>query len=531
MSDELAPLAGDPAEETHPPRSREELWQRIRTTSRDEVVLAEMIRLGFWDEKSGRGKAPAKLVREIGKLEREVRELTRESAQLADRDRLLSRIRKRRLEEAKRRRRETRERREVERRERAEAWAERERREVLYLGEGVSAGLGHGRREGDAERLRGHGLPLLATAAELAQALGVGLAELRFLAFHRRVAETTHYRRFLIPKRTGGERLISAPMPRLKAAQRWILDQVLARVPPHEAAHGFVRERNIVTNARQHVGRDVVVNLDLQDFFPTLTYPRVKGLFRTLGYAEEVATVMALLTTEPEVDTIEMDGVVRYLHRGERHLPQGSPASPAITNLICRRLDRRLAGLADRLGFTYTRYADDLTFSAVGEAARRVGKLLRAVTGIVEHEDFRVHPQKTRVMRCGRRQEVTGLVVNDRVSVDRRARRRLRATLHRLEQDGPAGVDWYGVRGDSAPGHLLQVLVGYASFVRMVHPEAGDDALGRLRRVMDERRIAFPKPPAYPDKVPSWIKRPAEEAPQRSSDPWWKSWWRRLKPW
>ncbi|WP_375789579.1 hypothetical protein ACE10Z_21005 [Bradyrhizobium sp. Pha-3] len=123
-------------------------------------------------------------------------------------------------------------------------------------------------------------------------------------------------------------------MPRLKRTQYWVLDNILARVPLHDAAHGFAAQRSILTNARNHVGRDVVINLDLKDFFPTLTYARVKGLFEALGYAEAVAIPLALLWTEPMVDEVALDGERHFVADGPRLLPQGAPTSPAITNLI-----------------------------------------------------------------------------------------------------------------------------------------------------------------------------------------------------
>lgn len=544
--EELTPLAQDPADEPNPPTTREQLWERIRLTSKDEFILKEMVRLGFWDESRGTGKAPSKLIKDIGRLEREVQALAGEKSRLADRERLLREIRQRRLAEAKQKREETKARRERERQARAAAWAETQKTEIVYLGEGVSAGLGYGdgdeRRRGDDARLRSNGIPVIGSGGELADAMGISLRELRFLAFRRKVAETHHYRRFRIPKKTGGERLISAPMPRLKGAQRWILEHILEPVPVHEAAHGFVKERNIVTNAQVHCRKDVVINLDLKDFFPSITYRRVKGLFRALGYCEEVATVAALICTEPEVTEIELDGVTRFVERGERRLPQGSPASPAITNLLCRRLDRRLAGLADSLSFAYTRYADDLTFSALDEPgaapcelSKRVGKILRATRGIVEHEDFQVHPEKTRIMRKGARQEVTGLTVNDRPNVDRKIRRRLRALIFQIEEGGFEGKTWPGVPAGAPPGKLLQCLLGYAAFVRMVDEEEGREMLDRLRAVMPQTGVSLPPDPVYPNKVPSWTRQ-AEEAEGGADNEAQpaegkKSLWQRLKFW
>ncbi len=188
---------------------------------------------------------------------------------------------------------------------------------MLYLGEGVSGGL----YKGAEARALAAGLPALANAKAIADAMGLALAELRFLAFDRPLSRVCHYQRFRIPKKTGGERLISAPMPRLKRVQYWILDNILAHVPVHQAAHGFAPGRSILTNAAPHVGRDVVVNLDMKDFFPTLTWKRVKGKFRGLGYSEAVATVLALVCTEPDVDEIDLDG--------QRLYAQARPAPPA----------------------------------------------------------------------------------------------------------------------------------------------------------------------------------------------------------
>jgi RNA-directed DNA polymerase len=269
-------------------------------------------------------------------------------------------------------------------------------------------------------------------------------------------------------------------MPRLKRAQYWILDNILARVPIHPAAHGFAHGRSILTNAKPHVGSAVVVNLDLKDFFPTLTWKRVKGKFRGLGYPEAVATVLALICTEPDVDEVELDGQRLYVERGPRRLPQGAPTSPAVTNLICWRLDKRLSGLADKLGFTYTRYADDMTFSASGEAAAKTSLLLNFVGEIVTAEGFTVHPGKTRVMRAKNRQEVTGLVVNKRIGVPRDTLRRFRALLHQIEANGPEGKSW------GAGGNVLLSAAGFARFVHMVAPEKGAPLLAQTDALADK---------------------------------------------
>jgi retron-type reverse transcriptase len=457
--------------------TRQELYDRIRASTKDEVILEEMVRLGFWPRDSAVPAGdPAAEIRRRGELERLLVSLTTERVRLQDPEAIKKAWRKQRMEESRRKRQETKERRLRERRERAEAWQRRKDQEILYLGDGVSGGLNG--VEGDDARLAATGLPLLHTAAELARAMKITVGQLRFLSYSRRVSAVSHYKRFQIPKKSGGMRQISAPMPRLKAAQEWVLGNILEKVPAHDAAHGFRRGRSIVSNAAPHAGAEVVVNLDLKDFFPTITYRRIRGVFRKLGYSEQVATILALVCSEPETDAVQLDGRTYHVARGERFLPQGAPTSPAITNLLCRRLDARLSRVAEQLGFRYTRYADDLTFSASGESAANVGKILRRVRWVVGQENLRVHPDKTRVWRRGRRQEVTGLVVNQRVNVSRRLLRRFRATLYQIECDGPEGKRWGNSR------NVLSSLHGFANFVAMVDPARGAPLRERVRALI-----------------------------------------------
>lgn len=451
-----------------PPRDRRELYERIARGGKDEVILEEMVRLGFWSSDQPTAlEDPVEEVQRRSELAQRLGELRASAARLRDVTRLEAELRKQRLAESRRRREEAKQRRLGERAAAREATREQKTRELTYLGPKVSAGLGPGRREADPARLTAHQLPIAQTASELAALAGVQLGQLRFLAFAREVSTTTHYRRFTIPKRSGGERLISAPMRRLKRLQHWILEHVLAPLPLAEPAHGFRPGRSIVSNATPHVGAAVVVNVDLRDFFPTVTYPRVKGLFRRLGYSEEVATVLALVCTEPEIAETELDGVRYYVARGPRRLPQGAPTSPAITNALCRRLDRRIAGWATRHGWTYTRYADDLTLSTQ-DAAARVGSCLAFVRKVVAAEGFAIHPDKVRVVRRGGRQEVTGIVVNDRPGVPRVELRKFRALLHHIAKDGPAGKTW------GAGGDVLTSALGFASYVAMVDPAKGE---------------------------------------------------------
>lgn len=351
--------------------------------------------------------------------------------------------------------------------------AKRRRDDIIYLGRGVSRRLSD--RRAHVERLVASYLPVMAAPADVARALGLTVSQLRWLSFHAEAAERTHYVTFQIPKRSGGLRTISAPHQKLAAAQQWILANVLARLTPEAPAHGFVSGRSTVTNATPHLGQDLVINLDLSDFFPTITFPRVRGLFEKLGYSPAVATVLALLTTEAPRLPAEYDGQKYAVATGPRALPQGACTSPALSNQIARRLDRRLSGLARRHGWTYTRYADDLTFSAPVGHREELPRMLGRIRAIVTAEGFRLNPKKGRVQRRARRQDVTGIVVNDKPGLPRAEVRRLRAILHQAAKTGLEAQN-----REQRP-HFEAWLRGRIAYLSMIDPHKG----GQLRAQLD----------------------------------------------
>jgi retron-type reverse transcriptase len=157
-----------------------------------------------------------------------------------------------------------------------------------------------------------------------------------------------------------------------------------------------------------------------------------------LGYGFPVATILATLMTEAERQPVDVDGVVYHVPIGPRYCVQGAPTSPGLCNAITFRLDRRLGGLARRLGFAYTRYADDLTFS--GDDDGQAKALLAMARRIITAEGFTLNKTKTHVARRGSRQCVTGVTVNDTAGLSRKERRRLRAALHQLRQQQVQGV-------------------------------------------------------------------------------------------
>jgi len=357
--------------------------------------------------------------------------------------------------------------------------AQRKATDIIFLGRGVSRGLAD--RRANIEKLQAARLPVLASPADVARALGISISRLRWLAFHSDAAEKIHYVRFTVPKKSGGVRELSAPHLDLARAQRWIFQNILQQLPTHPAAHGFIRGRSIRSNALPHVGRHILVNADLKDFFPTITFHRVRGAIEQLGYSPAAATILALLCTESPRRTVEYAGRIFHVATGPRALPQGACTSPALSNLIARRLDSRLSGIAVKLGWHYTRYADDLSFSAGAEAEpeKMTGYLLARIRHIAQDEGFVVNEKKTRVLKQSSAMAVTGVIVNRRPGARRRDVRRLRAILHNSRKHGLASQN----RADDP--HFEARIRGQIAFIRMLNPDQSRPLLAALNAISD----------------------------------------------
>ncbi len=237
-----------------------------------------------------------------------------------------------------------------------------------------------------------------------------------------------HYRPFSLPKKSGGVRHIHAPEPALKMVQWALAPFFRTMFTPAVCSFGFERGRGIVENAEVHLGQDWVLNADIQNFFPSISARRLRGLF--------------LSEWGPQLSPYMADCLVQLVtHQGR--LPQGAPSSPVLTNLVAADLDIRLEGLARHFGCRYSRYVDDLTFSSSGR--RALEEVMPRLQRIVESEGFGLNPQKTRVQPASMRQGVTGLVltsrksgVNPAVSAPREFRRQTRSMLHAWRVKGLA---------------------------------------------------------------------------------------------
>jgi hypothetical protein len=280
-----------------------------------------------------------------------------------------------------------------------------------------------------------------------------------------------HYRYQLLAKRSGGWRLLEVPQPYLMPLQRRVLDGLLDRIPPHEAACGYTHGRSVVDHARAHAGQAVVLKFDLQDFFTSVRASKVHALFATLGYADTVARdLTALCTTatpEAVLQRLHLAGGLTWTQRQrlrDPHLPQGAPTSAALANLCAFRLDLRLDGLARVLDARYTRYADDIVLSGEGHLAAARQRIEAWVGRIAIEEGFTLNHRKTRCLQAGRRQSVCGVVVNQHSNLARPEFDRLKAILHRCVTDGPTAQNREG------HAHWREHLQGRVAWAAQLNP-------------------------------------------------------------
>ncbi|HYT87545.1 MAG TPA: reverse transcriptase family protein [Gemmataceae bacterium] len=337
-------------------------------------------------------------------------------------------------------------------------------------------------------------VPPLTTAGALADWLNLSTGELDWFADRQgREAKVPagplrHYTYRWLPRRGGRWRLLEMPKARLKALQRRILHEILDRIPPHDAVHGYRRGRSLAGYVAPHVGRDIVLHVDLCNFFPSIPAARVHALFRAAGYPEEVARLLTGLCTNVvpwEVlrqrpgENGDNEAMAERRLFDSPHLPQGAPTSPALANLCAYRLDRRLAALARVAGAAYTRYADDLAFSGGPELERSARRFHVHVCRIALEAGFAVHTRKTRLMRPSVRQQLAGVVVNVRPNLARSEYDRLKATLHNCIRHGPYSQNRDGHRDFRA--HLA----GRIAYWQWLNPARG----ARLRALFD--RVAW----------------------------------------
>lgn len=303
-----------------------------------------------------------------------------------------------------------------------------------------------------ASRLLDNSLPVVFDTNHLALLLNV---KGNILSKHL-ILDDYYYREIKIPKKNGGMRDICMPSSSMKGIQRWILDNILYQIPVSKASTAFCTDRSIVTNAKIHLENECVINFDIKDFFPSIKFDEIFRIFYYYGYTKEISFVLAKLCTYKGV------------------LPQGSPASPYLSNIICLKLDKRLQSIANKFDANYTRYADDITIS--GEY--RIKGCMDIVEKIIKDEGFFVNQNKTRISYKHQRQEVTGLLVNSqRVRVNKNYKRKIKQEIYYCLK---YGVSDHLRHIECDKSFFKEYLYGKVYFVKMVEPEIGNCLLEEL---------------------------------------------------
>lgn len=306
------------------------------------------------------------------------------------------------------------------------------------------------------ERLTENNVPIIYNLRHLRKYLNIKKQDQdRFLGKFRQQS----YQAFNIPKKSGGYRTIEAPVVELKIIQKWIKDNILDKLEASPFAKGFIKNKSIYDNALPHVNKELVICIDLKDFFPTIKYSDVFKIFKYIGYTTEVSHELTQLCTN-----------------GNNILPQGSPASPVISNLVCLKLDKRLSKLAEKIGFTYTRYADDITLS--GKVA--IKYCLPLIYKIIKEEGFELNEKKTRLQYNFQRQEVTGLLVNKKVSITKKLKHELEYAIYFCQK---YGVVEHMSKINCNKSFYKEHLYGIAYFVKMLDNIKGRKYLQELDKI------------------------------------------------
>lgn len=306
------------------------------------------------------------------------------------------------------------------------------------------------------ERLSQNNVPVIYNLRHLRKILRITKSEqdLYFGQSRRQL-----YYIFEIPKKAGGVRIIEAPQERLKCMQRWIKDEIIDSFKPSDYATGFRKGLSIIDNAKKHIGKELVINFDIKDFFPSVHYEDIFSLFLYMGYKKDVAHLLTKLCTN-----------------ASNVLPQGSPASPAISNLVLLKLDKRLSCLAESIGCDYSRYADDITFSG----DKQIKNIVPLVKKIAFEEGFLINENKVRLQYSYQCQEVTGLIVNQKLSVSHKITQELNNAIYFCNKYGVADhMKHIGCNKSFYQDHLY----GLAYFVNMVDRNQGIKYLNKLDKI------------------------------------------------
>jgi len=312
------------------------------------------------------------------------------------------------------------------------------------------------------------GFPTFKSVKELAALMHLDVRRLNLLVSR----PERFYHGYRIPKRHGGWRLIHSPSKEMKAVQAWILRNILDKLSTSQYATAYVKERGLLDNVSPHSSNRYFLSVDIRNFFPSVGSFRVRHLFETVGYSKLAANNLTRLCS--------------HFSR----LPQGAVTSPALSNLICLRLDRRLAGLVSRRNVVFTRYADDITLSTNNRNV--LPRLLPLVYRILREEGFVPHEQKTRMLGPRTKCVITGLVKNSsdpRFGIGRKKKIAMRAAMHNFLAHGRVHPDY--------PNEAS--IEGWVQFLKKVDP----DSYVQMARYWRAQKTKYPPPGDTPSALPS----------------------------
>lgn len=326
-------------------------------------------------------------------------------------------------------------------------------------------------------------LPELTSPQELAQWLEINEGTLIWLSdlLRRKKDEPTvtqHYHYHCIEKRRGGLRFIESPKKRLKKIQRQIAEQILICAPAHANAHSFKQGESCIDHARHHCRKKYLYLFDLAHCFQSITWPAIFRVFLSLGYPRNVAIHLSHLCShrcDPRLAQFKQLDPAQRDRLKQRHLPQGAPSSPALSNAIMLHLDKRLSGYAKSLGLNYSRYADDLAFS--GDKYYSLEKLETRIGAICLEQGFELNYRKSRLLTQSHRQKLTGIVVNQKPNIDRRDYDALKAILHNCVRTSPEHQN--REKHPNFKAHLW----GRIQYMRHLNPQRGAKLVSLFRQI------------------------------------------------
>lgn len=313
------------------------------------------------------------------------------------------------------------------------------------------------------ERLTRYKLPIITNIEQLIEILQIS-EEQEKIFFYNKNRKKYLYRIVKIPKRTGGVRTLEIPIQQLKVIQKAINNVILSKFNITKEANAYIKKRSIVTNALPHVGAKTLIKIDIKDFFPSINFKHVYGQFRYFGYGECVSKYLTLLCVD-----------------GNLKLPQGAPTSPTLSNLVCVFMDSRIKGYCTKHNYTYTRYADDITISSTKKLNILLIKLIKEfIFKVLKDLDFEPNEEKFKCFYNGNKLQVTGIIVNNKLSVPKEKIRELDNAIRYIDKYGLIShTEYLKVDKKTYISHLY----GLANYIKMINKEKGEFYLKKLNKL------------------------------------------------